>query len=121
MNIIDIIKDIFSDAENIDKNHKEYLKDTGQYRYGYDRRNGGIGGFVILLPQLIGWIVGFAFARLLGLGMTGYIILGLIFALGIGTFKNVEYDRISLKYAVLRNIIIAFIFFVIIGIVWLCS
>ena len=121
MNIIDIIKDIFSDAENIDKNHKEYLKDTGQYRYRYDRRNGGIGGFVILVPQLIGWIVGFAFARLLGLGMAGYIILGLIFALGIGTFKSVEYDRIGLKYAILRNIIIAFIFFVIIGIIWLCS
>lgn len=120
MNIIDIIKDVFGDADTADKNYEEYLKDTGQYIPKYGRRRGGIGGFAVLVPQLIGWVVGFAFARLFSSGTAGYIIFGLLGALAIGTFKSVEYDKIGLKYAIVRNIIIAVIFLVIIGIVLLC-
>ncbi len=111
--IKDIFKDILKDKEIYRRREedfsdfqekKDFLK---QYHpLGYKKgRNTGI--FPLILPQILGIILGLALARLFRCGFSGYVILGILCSLVLGTWKNYEYDRMMLKYAILRNIIIA--------------
>lgn len=119
MSIADIIKDIFSDADNYSENHKEFLKDTGTYRSRdykrrINRRRGGFGGFMVVLPQLVGFVIGLALAKIFSLGTVGYISLGALFAFVIGTYKSFEFDKMGLKHAVVKNILIMIFLFILI-------
>ncbi len=77
--------------------------------YGYRSRR-GVSFWIMLLPQIIGFVCGLAFARLFHLDGSAYIPIGAIFALIIGTYKSVSYDKISLVPAIVRNIILMLIF-----------
>ena len=70
----------------------------------------GASFWIMLLPQIIGFVCGLAFARLFHLDGSAYIPIGAIFALIIGTCKSVSYDKISLVPAIVRNIILMLIF-----------
>jgi len=63
----------------------------------------------IILPHVLGALVGCAIARLFGSGINGYYILGLIFALAGGIYKSCKYDNVSFKHSLIKNIIIIII------------
>lgn len=119
MKITEIIKDIFDDIDATDKKHEDFLRESGTFRPRYRARRDNFGFFVIILPNLIGFAVGLAFARLFELSGSGYIVLGAICALAAGTYKSVSFDKISLKPALIRNVIIIGLFCIVFGFVLL--
>lgn len=61
---------------------------------------------LLLLPHILGIVIGCAFARLFNLKFVGYIISCAIFALLVGIHKSTYDDKISLKYAIIKNIVL---------------
>lgn len=74
----------------------------------------GFAGFKILFPQIAGFVIGCAVARFFHFGLAGYIIMGIIFAFLVGVHKSTYDDKISLKYAVIKNIVLILIEFVLV-------
>lgn len=116
MNIIDYIRDIFNDINEDIENINEDQRENGALWGRRSYRRDASGFYVLLIPQLIGAVIGLAFARLFGLGAAGYFLLALLFGLAMGTFKSYEFDKISLRPAILRNVIIMLMNAVLIGI-----
>lgn len=76
-----------------------------------------LSGFAIwkvLFPQIAGFVIGCAFARMFNFGFIGYMIMGVIFAFLVGVHKSTYNDKISLKYAVIKNIVLMLIEFALI-------
>ena len=65
--------------------------------------------FKMIFPQISGFVIGCAVARFMTLGFIGYMIMGIIFAFLVGVHKSTYNDRISLKYAVIKNIVLMLI------------
>ncbi|MBQ8961771.1 MAG: hypothetical protein IJ071_11260 [Ruminococcus sp.] len=103
MKIIEIIKDIFDDVDATDQRYEDSLKDSGRYVPSYRRRRGSPGIWLLFLPQILGFVLGLAIAKMIG---GGYLVFGVLAAFGVGTYKSVSFDKITLKYALLRNAII---------------
>lgn len=98
----DIMTDVDTEQQRID----QMAKDMGARR---PERGGGL--MKIALPNLIGFIVGLAFARLLVFsGIIPYLISGTIFAVAVGTLEHTVFGGMSLKSAIVRNIIIVSFF-----------
>ncbi|MDE6425215.1 MAG: hypothetical protein K2K89_03635 [Ruminococcus sp.] len=74
----------------------------------------GYAVFKMLFPQIAGFVIGCAFARILTFGFIGYVIMGIIFAFLVGVHKSTYNDQISLKYAVIKNIVFMLIEFALI-------
>ena len=74
----------------------------------------GYAVFKMLFPHIAGFVIGCAVARILTLGFTGYVITGIIFAFLVGVHKSTYNDQISLKYAVIKNIVLILIEFALI-------
>lgn len=65
--------------------------------------------FKMIFPQIAGFVIGCAVARFMTLGFVGYMIMGIIFAFLVGVHKSTYNDQISLKYAVIKNIVLMLI------------
>ncbi len=113
--IVEIVRDIFNDT-NAKANllEKEYEQMdaanpfANTYR-GQQRRHRSAGtnaALMIVLPNLLGFVVGLAVCRALVLHGWWYLVCGVIGALGIGTLKNIEFDGVAPRYALLRNLIL---------------
>lgn len=63
--------------------------------------------FKMMIPHLIGFGIGLAVARLFGCKFVGYIIFGVIFAYLTGVYKSHEFDKISWKYAFIKNALLS--------------
>lgn len=63
--------------------------------------------FKMMIPHLIGFGIGLAVARLFGCKFIGYIVFGLIFAYLTGVYKSHAFDRISWKYAFIKNALLS--------------
>lgn len=57
----------------------------------------------LMIPHLIGGIVGCAVARLFHCGLIGYVIFAVAAAFLMGTYKSHEFDKIAWKYALIKN------------------
>lgn len=70
----------------------------------------------MLSSNILGIVLGLAFARLFNSGTFGYIFFGIVFSFLTGLWKSYEFDNIALKYAVAKNAIISgiMIFFIIV-------
>ena len=112
--IIDIIKDIFTDASVYESKAEAAHRESGSFRRY--RRGGGL--LMIFLPQLIGFVLGTMAAVFLGADLTGGVVIGVFIALAAGTVKSVTADQISLVPAIIRNIIIM-LMIVVLGIICL--
>ena len=107
MNIKEIISDIFSDLDTIDGRLEENRHEAGRLpRYDRYGRRGSNAFLYMLIPHILGFVVGLAVARLFSLGTAGFLLIGSICALAGGIYKSVSFDRISLKPAIARNVII---------------
>ena len=116
--ILEIIKDIFDDVETTDQRYEDSLRENGTFMPSYRRRRNSPGLWLLFLPQFLGFILGLAIAKMIG---GGYLIFGLIAAFCVGTYKSVSFDKISLKYALMRNVIILIMIFLLFGAVFLLS
>ncbi len=65
--------------------------------------------FKMLFPHIAGAVIGCAFARMFNSGLIGYVIMGVIFAFLVGVHKSTYDDQITLKYAVIKNIVLILI------------
>lgn len=65
--------------------------------------------FKVLFPQIAGFIIGCAFARMFNFAFIGYMIMGVVFAFLVGVHKSTYNDKITLKYAVIKNIVLMLI------------
>ncbi|MCM1506244.1 MAG: hypothetical protein NC177_03785 [Ruminococcus flavefaciens] len=70
--------------------------------------------FKVLFPHIAGFVIGCAVARICTFGFAGYMIFGVIFAFLVGVHKSTYDDQITLKYAVIKNIVLIVIEIVII-------
>lgn len=104
MKIKDYFDDIFTDMDTAQNRHLDSMKDMGVWNTSR-RRNSNFGLLYIFAPQIVGFIFGLAVCRMLTLDGFAYIIFGVIGALFIGTFKSVEFDKISFKHALIRNLL----------------
>ena len=107
MKILDIIRDLLHDAGTAADRYDEFYHDNDNRHYvSYTDRNryhGEMGLFIFVLPNLFGFCVGMAFAKLLSLSFTWYMILGVVFAVLCGAMKNHLSGLMSFKLAVIRN------------------
>lgn len=62
--------------------------------------------FKLLFPQIAGFVIGCAVARICTFGFIGYMIFGIIFAFLVGVHKSTYSDKISFRYAVIKNIVL---------------
>lgn len=69
----------------------------------------GYAVFKMLFPQIAGFAIGCAVARICTFGFIGYVIMGVIFAFLVGVHKSTYNDKIALKYAVIKNIVLMLI------------
>lgn len=99
----DIFKDIADDYNAIESRTEHTTDYMG-------RRRGGSAFWIMLIPQILGFIGGLAVARMFHFDGSAYIPIGAIFALLMGTYKSVSYDKIALVPAIIRNIILMLIF-----------
>ncbi|MBO5164440.1 MAG: hypothetical protein J6B75_08415 [Ruminococcus sp.] len=100
--IKETIHDISVDVDTEQGRINQSAKDMGARR---PRQGGGL--TKVALPNLIGFVVGLAFARLLGLsGIAPYLISGTLFAVAVGTLEYTVFGGMNLRSAVIRNIII---------------
>ncbi len=65
--------------------------------------------FKLLFPHIAGFVIGCAFARMFNFAFVGYVIMGIIFAFLVGVHKSTYNDKIALKYAVIKNIVLMII------------
>ncbi|MDE6671386.1 MAG: hypothetical protein K2K16_04235 [Ruminococcus sp.] len=91
---------------------KTELEKMGIPTQAHNESKGNAGGyalFKLLFPHIAGFVIGCAVARFMTLGFVGYMIMGIIFAFLVGVHKSTYNDRISLKYAVIKNIVLMLI------------
>ena len=101
MKIKEIIDDIVQDLDTIESRTEESRRDL---RHRDNQTSGAY--FQILIPNIIGFVVGLAIARLINMDFSGYIALGTLCALIGGVYKSVSYDKVSLKPAIVRNVLL---------------
>ncbi|WP_019678729.1 hypothetical protein [Ruminococcus flavefaciens] len=116
MKISEILRDIFTDVDIANQKYKKDLADIYPSSYGTRHSGSSAGFFKLFLPQFIGFIIGLAFTKLIGASGAAYIIFGGVFALAIGVYKSVSFDKIAFIPAVIRNIIIMLLFCLLSGI-----
>lgn len=95
--------DIEDDYNNVAGDAYDEWEESG-YRGGDPSLYAGT--WKVIWPQLLGFVVGLAVARLFKLDTGGYFVFGLIFAVVIGTYKSCSFDRIDIKHAFARNLMI---------------
>ncbi len=74
---------------------------------------------LLLVPHIIGLIVGFALTKLIGLEGSSFFVIGGICAFIAGTYKSVALDKISFVPAIVRNIILMFLLIGAIALIYL--
>lgn len=99
MNIWELFSEISDDIE-------QGNEDT----QGWGHRGRGIGSFLMIIPHLIGALVGCAVARMFSLNSDGYIHLSILFALVVGIYKSCSFDKMSILRAFIKNVLIMLIF-----------
>lgn len=100
------VKDIFDDMNTAESRHEDFLRDVGDPFPRYRARRSNVGFWAILVPNIIGFVVGLAITRFLGLHGAAYIVIGAICAFAAGTYKSVAFDKIALRFALVRNALI---------------
>lgn len=119
----DLIKNAFDD---INQEIEDYVidekndKKSDPAKYIGDKGSPEVrAGIKMSSSNILGIVLGLAFARLFNSGAFGYIFLGTAFSFLTGVWKSYEFDNIRLKNAIVKNAIITiFLFlFIFIGII----
>lgn len=110
--ILDVFSDIGTDFEAAEHDADVTWEESGSFR---QRRRGGAGLWAIIWPQLVGAVLGLSVARVFKPGAVGYLVCAVLFGVIVGTYKSVSFDKIALKHALIRNVIIMVTFATLIG------
>lgn len=104
--IKDTTHDIMTDIDTEQQRINQTAKDMGARK---PEQGGGL--MKVALPNFIGFVVGLAFARLLGFsGLVPYLISGTLSAVAVGTLEHTAFGGMNLKTAIIRNIIMVSFF-----------
>ena len=95
MNIIEILSDISAD-----------IRRGNESTRGFGRWGRGLGTVMLLIPHLLGALVGCAVARMFQVDSGGYLYFGILFAYLGGVVKSTLMDRLSLIEGLIKNFII---------------
>lgn len=96
------IEDIWDDYKSYQQKYK--FETNGAYQRPSAPKD--YAGMKLNFPHAVGLVIGCAMARLFRLNIIGYILSMLFFAFLVGVHKSTYNDKISLKYAVIKNIIL---------------
>lgn len=122
MNLWDYIKvSIESISEDIDVYKSRSVEDRKENPANYIGNRStpeSVAWTKLFIPHLIGIFIGLAVARLFSAGAVGYVIFAVIFAFLTGTYKSHEFDKISWKYAIIKNALLMSICLAIL-VIWL--
>ncbi|WP_455530689.1 hypothetical protein [Ruminococcus sp.] len=112
MDIKEIFKDIVTDVNDSNQRIKSDRRERVIIPLNLRQRAGEyLGGWLAIhFPQFIGFILGLALTRMIGLHGAAYPVIGGLCALAAGTYKSISFDRISFAPAVVRNIILMLLF-----------
>ena len=107
MNLFEIFRDIKADAD-INKRRIEEDRANLDPVYSLSRhyRRSADGWFPMFVPHILGFIVGLALTKFMGLDGASFLVIGGICAFIAGTYKSIAFDKISFVPAVVRNIIL---------------
>lgn len=110
MNLFEIFRDIKADAD-INRQRIEESRANLDPVYSLSRhyRRRADGWFPMVVPHILGFIVGLALTKLIGLEGVSFFVIGGLCAFIAGTYKSIAFDKISFAPAVVRNIILMFL------------
>lgn len=107
MKLIDMIheagKSISEDIEVSKARSKKDRKENPANYIGNRSTPESVAWTNLFIPHLIGIFIGIAVARLFNSEPFGYAMFSIIFAFLAGTYKSHEFDKISWKYAFIKN------------------
>lgn len=107
MKLIDMIheagKSISEDIEVSKARSKKDRKENPANYIGNRSTPESVAWTNLFIPHLIGIFIGIAVARLFNSEPFGYAMFSIIFAFLAGTYKSHEFDKISWKYALIKN------------------
>lgn len=98
--IFEIMDDIDSET---DDNAFKSMFNIGKTYGSFNRSTNGIDVIKTFFPNILGFLLGVALTRLLGLGGIVYLIAGIAFSLGFAVFYSVKFKGKSFKYALKRH------------------
>lgn len=104
--IVEIIDDISDDIDHNARSATDMYHSMGDYSWGARRNGRDFGTIKTLFPNIVGFLLGLAITKMFGGGGAAYLVLGVIFSIGFGVFYSVEFQKIALRYAIIRHIII---------------
>ncbi|MBR6581605.1 MAG: hypothetical protein IKK66_09945 [Ruminococcus sp.] len=104
--IVEIIDDISDDIDHNTKSATDMYYSVGDYSWNARRNGRDFGTIKTLFPNIVGFLLGLAITKMFGGGGAGYLVLGAIFSIVFGVFYSVEFQKIALRYAIIRHIII---------------
>jgi len=106
----DLVKNGLDDInQDFEESRMDYMEDRRKNPANYIGNRGtpeSSAWTKMFIPHMLGMVLGFAVARLFHTGFAGYAVFGFIFAFLAGVWKSYEHDRITLKYAIVKNILL---------------
>lgn len=104
--IVEIIDDISDDIDHNARSATDMYHNMGDYSWNARRNGRDFGTIKTLFPNILGFLLGLAITKMFGGSGAAYLVLGAIFSIGFGAFYSVAFQKIAIRYAIIRHIII---------------
>lgn len=120
MKLFEVFRDITTDVDT----HKRRIKENrteSDSPFSYHKRFRGTSAdawLLMIMPHILGFVIGFALTKLIGLEGLSFIVIGGICAFIAGTYKSVAFDKISFAPAVVRNIILMVLLSAVVAVIY---
>lgn len=108
--IKDSFIDISDDTMIAEERNREFRRNQSVFGYGgrFGRRSDSAALFQVLFPDIVGFVLGTAIAKLLGGSGFIYPVLGFVCAIAFGSWYSVFRQKMQWKYALIRHLLISF-------------
>lgn len=104
--IVEIIDDISDDIDHNAQSAKDIYPGIGDYSWNGRRKGLDLGTLKTFFPNIVGFLLGLAITKMFGGSGAAYLVLGAIFSIGFGVFYSVAFQKVAIRYAIIRHIII---------------
>lgn len=104
--IVEIIDDISDDIDHNAQSAKDIYPGICDYSWNGRRKGLDLGTLKTFFPNIVGFLLGLAITKMFGGSGAAYLVLGAIFSIGFGVFYSVAFQKVAIRYAIIRHIII---------------